>query len=325
MYNFRIAITPSGVPHIGNMYILLTNYILKSKIIGNIILRFDDTNEKKNKIINKFYILKKLKNNGIFFKKIFNQKKFLNLYFKKINIFKKNSFKKLFFNNKIKYININYSFSIIFKNFKIKYFDNNYGLLNYKINLEKIILIKKIGIPTYNFSTLFDDFYNNTIIIIRGKEWLNQIPFQLILCKKYNLFFNFNHLSNINFLNGKKISKRNFCLIKNINFFIFLKKIKKILNNNKDIKYLIIEKQKKNFNKINNYIMLNIIHLINHINFKEINNLIKIKINFIQYFKKITDFSNLNFSFKLLKDLKNIFFLKKIKILILKIKKYEFI
>lgn len=326
MYNFRIAITPSGVPHIGNIYVLLTNYILKNKIIGNITLRFDNTNEKKNKLINKFYILKKLKNNGIFIKKIKKQTDFNSLYIKNIINFKKNSFKKIFFNNKIKNKNINYSFFIILKNCKINYFDNNYGLLNYKIQLEKTILIKKIGIPTYNFSTLFNDYYNNTLIIIRGKEWLNQIPFQLFLCKKYNFFFNFNHLPNINYLNGKKLSKRNFYLINNINIFFFFKKIKKNLNSIKDIKYLIIEKKKKYIKKINNYIMINLIYLIKNTNFKEIYNLISLKINFLKHFRQLNiDFSNLNFFQKILKNIKNIFFFQKMKILILKIKKYEFI
>ncbi|MBY0585451.1 hypothetical protein K5B08_00945, partial [Candidatus Carsonella ruddii] len=120
MYNFRIAITPSGFPHIGNIFIFLSNYLLKIKTIGNIILRFDDTNEKKNKLINKFYILKKLKKNGIYIKKIIKQKNFLNYYLKYLSKFKKNSFKKNFFNNKIKEKNILYSYLIIFKNYQIR-------------------------------------------------------------------------------------------------------------------------------------------------------------------------------------------------------------
>ncbi|WP_433928017.1 glutamate--tRNA ligase family protein [Candidatus Carsonella ruddii] len=326
MYNFRIAISPSGEPHIGNFYIILANYFLKIKILGNIILRFDDTNEKKNKLINKFYILKKLKNNGIFIKKILKQKNFINLYIKKsINLIK-NSFNKYFLNKKIKKNNINYCLSIILKKCNINYFDNNYGNFIYKISIENIILIKNIGIPTYNFSTLIDDFYNNTIIIIRGKEWLNQIPFQLSVCKKYNFFFNFNHLSNINNFNGKKLSKRNLFFTKKFNIFIFLKKIKKIFNKIKDLKYLILEKKKKKINKINNYIMINLISIIQNIKFDEIINFIKIKIILIKYLKNIKiKFSNLNFSFKLLKDVNNFYFFKKVKLLILKIKKYEFI
>ncbi|UNB91993.1 glutamate--tRNA ligase family protein [Candidatus Carsonella ruddii] len=325
MLNLRLAITPSGIPHLGNLFVLLLNYFLKIKIFGNIFLRFDDTNEKKNKLLNNFFIIKSLKKNGIFIKNIINQKFFLNFYIKNMLKFKKSYFNKLYFNNKILKKNLNYSFIIILKNCIIKYLDNNYGIFIYKIYLEKIILIKKNGVPTYNFSTLIDDYYNNIFIILRGKEWLNQVPFQLCLCKIKNFFFNFNHLLNINNLNGKKISKRNFSLTKN-NIFLFLKNIKNFFKKNKDFKLMLLEKKKYNLKKINNFIMINLINILKITTINKIINLINIKKYFFYLLKKIKiEFSNLNFSNKILLDIKNIFFLNKIKLLIIKIKKYEFI
>ncbi|MGK2931080.1 MAG: glutamate--tRNA ligase family protein [Candidatus Carsonella ruddii] len=311
MYNIRIAISPSGKPHLGNLFILLINYFLKIKTCSNIFLRFDNTNEKKNKIINNYLIIKSFKKNGIFIKNIIKQKKFLNFYLKKIFFYKKNCFGKTIINKKINIKNLNYSYLIFFKNCKVIFFDNNYGYLFYNIYLEKNIIIKNNGIPTYNFSSIINDILNNIFIIIRGKEWLNQIPFQIILCSINNFFLNYNHLSNINNINNKKISKRNLLNYKK-NIFIILKKIKKFFNYNKDIKILLFKNKKKIFKRINNYILnLNLINL----------NLLKI------FFKKknIFFFSKINFNNNLFIIIKKNKLINKIKLIILKIKKYEFI
>lgn len=46
---FRFAPSPTGPLHIGNIRILLYNYILYKKYNGIFILRIDDTNYKKTK------------------------------------------------------------------------------------------------------------------------------------------------------------------------------------------------------------------------------------------------------------------------------------
>ncbi|XRA05349.1 MAG: glutamate--tRNA ligase family protein [Candidatus Carsonella ruddii] len=312
MFNIRIAISPSGKPHLGNLFILLINYFLKIKICSNIILRFDNTNEKKNKIINKFLIIKSFKKNSVFFKNIINQKNFLIFFLKKNFFYKKNCFGKKIINKKINIKNLNYSYLFFLKNCKINFFDNNYGNLLYNIFLEKNIIIKNTGIPTYNFSSIINDILNNIFIIIRGKEWLNQLPFQILLCNINNIFLNYHHLPNINNINNKKFSKRNLFNNKK-NIFIILKKIKKIFNYNKDIKILFFKSKKKIFKKKNNYIF-NL-------------NLLNLNILNIFYKKKINDFffSKINFNSKILEIIKKNKLIKKIKLIILKIKKYEFI
>ncbi|MFI4847066.1 MAG: glutamate--tRNA ligase family protein [Candidatus Carsonella ruddii] len=312
MFNIRIAISPSGKLHLGNLFILLINYFLKIKICSNIFLRFDNTNEKKNKIINKFLIIKSFKKNGVFIKNIINQKKFLFFFLKKNFFYKKNCFGKKIINKKINIKNLNYSYLFFLKNCKINFFDNNFGYLLYNIFLEKNIIIKNTGIPTYNFSGVINDIFNNIFIIIRGKEWLNQIPFQIILCKLNNFFLNYNHLPNINNINNKKLSKRNLFNNKK-NIFVILKKIKKIFNYNKDIKTLFFKSKKKIFKKNNNYI-LNL-------------NLLNLNILNIFFKKKINNFffSKINFNNKILEIIKNNKLIKKMKLIILKIKKYEFI
>ncbi|MGK2916078.1 MAG: glutamate--tRNA ligase family protein [Candidatus Carsonella ruddii] len=310
MYNIRIAIAPSGKPHLGNLFILLINYFLKIKICSNIILRFDNTNEKKNKIINKFLIIKSFKKNGIFIKNVINQKKFLLFFLKKIFFYKKNCFGKKIINKKINIKNLNYSYLFFLKNCKINFFDNNYGNFFYNVFIEKNIIIKNTGIPTYNFSSIINDIFNNIFIIIRGREWLNQIPFQIVLCNINNFFLNFNHLSNINNINNKKLSKRNLFYNKK-NIFIVLKKKKNFLNYNKDIKILLFKNKKKFFKKNNNYI-LNL-----SLNLNLLNILLKKK-------QKIF-FSKINFNNKIYKIIKKNKLIDKIKLIILKIKKYEFI
>lgn len=57
----RFAPSPTGPIHIGNIRILLYNFILYKKYNGIFYLRIDDTNKKKNKIIYIKYIYKTLK------------------------------------------------------------------------------------------------------------------------------------------------------------------------------------------------------------------------------------------------------------------------
>ncbi|AFP83777.1 putative glutamyl-tRNA synthetase [Candidatus Carsonella ruddii CS isolate Thao2000] len=321
MFNFRIAISPSGIPHIGNFFIILINYILKNKLFGNIILRFDNTNQKKNKNINKIFIIKFLKKIGIFLKKEKNQLNYFYLYiFFLFKIKKKKiSFKKEYFNLKIIKKNINYSFFLLIYFCKIKFLDNNFGNFYFFFFSKKIILLKSNGIITYNYSSIINDYFYNIFIILRGKEWLNQIPFQLILNKIFNKKLFFHHIPNINNNYGKKISKRNF--LYNFNLFdifkifnFYYKKIFNILKFNfffkKDIKIFFNKKKNIFYNNINKYIYY--FFLLFKIKF-----CFNIKNNV--NFKNILNYNNL---LKLFLEEKNFFFYKKIKKIIFF---YEFI
>ncbi|AFP84149.1 putative glutamyl-tRNA synthetase [Candidatus Carsonella ruddii HT isolate Thao2000] len=323
MYSNRIAITPSGVPHLGNNFIFFINYILKNKILNNLILRFDDTNKKNNKIINQFFILKNLKKNGIFFKKKIKQTDFL-LYYIKKNIFnKKNCYKKIFINNKIKKKNLFYSINIIINNCKIFFFDNNYNLLKYNFFFNNFIFIRSNMIPIYHYSSIIDDNYHNIKLIIRGKEWIDQVSLQLLLINKFNFNFNFHHTSNIKKINNKKLSKRN--NNKNIvNNILFFKKNKCVFFKNKDYKIITLEKKKKSFLKLNNYIMINLLHFIKNLNIENFSLFLKSKILYLKDLKFEINFSNLNFFNKIYKNIKELNFFDK-NSFINNIKNYEFI
>ncbi|WMC20381.1 MAG: glutamate--tRNA ligase family protein [Candidatus Carsonella ruddii] len=326
MFNTRIAITPSGSPHLGNCYIFLINYILKNKILGNIILRFDDTNQKKNKIINKFFIIKNLKKNGIFLKNIIKQTNFIFFYDKKNNYKnKKVCFKKIFFNNKIKKKNLSYSISNIINNCLLFFFDNNFKFLKYKINFFISPFFRKNFIPIYNYSSLIDDFFYNIFIILRGKEWLNEIPFQLILYKKFKLINQFHHLPNINYLNNKKLSKRNIKKNNLYNIFIFFKKKKFFFKNNKDLKFVLLNRKIKHLKKKNNFIMINLLYFIKKLSIENFSMFLKSKILYLKDLEFKIDFSNLNFFKKIFESLENLNINNKILSIIKSIKQYEFI
>ncbi|MGP4128181.1 MAG: glutamate--tRNA ligase family protein [Candidatus Carsonella ruddii] len=325
MYNIRIAITPSGVPHLGNSYIFLINYILKNKILGNIILRFDNTNQKKNKVINKFFIIKNLKKNGIFLKNIINQTDYIFLYIKKKNINKKICFKKIFINNKIKKKNLSYSITNIINNCKIFFFDNNFKLFKYKINFVIFPFFRKNFIPIYNYSTLIDDHLHNIFLILRGKEWLNQIPFQLILSKKIKFKNQFNHLPNINNLNNKKLSKRDRNQFNSINASFFFKKNKNFFKNNKDFKFVYQNKKKNQIKKINNYIMTNLLYFIKNLSIENFSMFLKSKILYLKDLEFNINFSNLDFLKKIFENLTDLNINDQISLIIKNIKNYEFI
>ncbi|WMC19190.1 MAG: glutamate--tRNA ligase [Candidatus Carsonella ruddii] len=324
MYNIRIAITPSGIPHLGNCYIFLINYILKNKILGNLILRFDDTNQKKNKIINKFFIIKNLKKNGIFIKNIIKQTSFIFFYIKKKNINKKICFKKIFINNNIKKKNLSYSISYIINNCKINFFDNNFKSFKYKINFNVFPIFRKNFIPIYNYSSLIDDYLQNIFIILRGKEWLNQIPLQIILLKNFQFKNQFNHLPNINYLNNKKLSKRNKINFK-FNIFIFFKKNKNFFKNNKDFKFVFQNKKKSHIKKINNFIMINLLYFIKNLSIENFSMFLKSKILYLKDLEFNINFSNLDFFKKIFENLKDLNINDKILSIIKNIKNYEFI
>ncbi|WXB47419.1 MAG: glutamate--tRNA ligase family protein [Candidatus Shikimatogenerans sp. Tmey] len=80
--NFRFAPEPSGYIHLGHIKSLYLNYLLKKKINGNLILRFDDTNPKKSKIKYVKHIIKYLNKTNIKFNKITYASDYFNLLYK---------------------------------------------------------------------------------------------------------------------------------------------------------------------------------------------------------------------------------------------------
>ncbi|XBT18376.1 MAG: glutamate--tRNA ligase [Candidatus Shikimatogenerans sp. Tduv] len=221
----RFAPSPTGPLHIGNIKILLYNYILYKKYKGKFYLRIDDTNIKKSKNIYIKYIFNtfkwllniNIKKSNII---VFKQSNRLNIYKKYINILLKNKYayyaydtKKEIKNIKKKYkykkkiFNYNYKtrklmnntyntkykkkkkYVIRFNNIpnkNIKIYDLIYGKIIYKTNyIDDIILFKSNGYPTYHFANVIDDYKFNINCVIRGKEWLSTTILHVLLYKAF--------------------------------------------------------------------------------------------------------------------------------------------
>ncbi|XBT18696.1 MAG: glutamate--tRNA ligase family protein [Candidatus Shikimatogenerans sp. Tcar] len=176
----RFAPSPTGPLHIGNIRILLYNYILYKKYNGFFILRIDDTNYKKTKIKYVKYIFKtlkwllnlKIKKNNNFLK--FKQSKRLKIYNKYIQIMLKKNYAYYAYDSKkdIKYIKNKYKINN--KNFEYNYktrlfMNNKFNLYNFKKKKKYVIRYNNIPNKIINFKDLI---YGNIKI---NTKFLNDV------------------------------------------------------------------------------------------------------------------------------------------------------
>ena len=73
------------------------------------------------------------------------------------------------------------------------------------------VLIKKDGQPSYHFACVIDDYLMNITHVIRGKEWLERTPEQILLYEMMGMKEEmplFAHLPEITALNGEVIPKK---------------------------------------------------------------------------------------------------------------------
>ena len=75
--------------------------------------------------------------------------------------------------------------------------------------ISEFVLIKRDGIPTYNFANVIDDHLMEMTHVLRGEEHISNTPKQLALYKMFNWEPPiFGHLTIITNMEGKKLSKR---------------------------------------------------------------------------------------------------------------------
>ena len=84
------------------------------------------------------------------------------------------------------------------------------GKIQFNSNeISEFVLIKRDGIPTYNFANVIDDHLMEMTHVVRGEEHISNTPKQLAL---YDMFGweppKFGHLTIITNMEGKKLSKR---------------------------------------------------------------------------------------------------------------------
>jgi len=96
------------------------------------------------------------------------------------------------------------------KNEKIEFDDAVYGKIKYNSNeIDEQVLIKSDGFPTYHLAVVVDDHEMEITHIMRGEDWLPSTPKHVLLYKAFGWEMpEFIHLPNILGENKKKLSKR---------------------------------------------------------------------------------------------------------------------
>ncbi|PIM96156.1 Glutamate--tRNA ligase [Candidatus Hodgkinia cicadicola] len=232
----RIAPSPTGILHLGNLYSVLANVLFSHKYNSKLILRIEDTDIQRNKInaieniyedlnkirvnidessknpglygpykqterihIYKFYIKKLLKMGGCFFCKCS---------FKRVNILKKIN---LLLGDPPTYdgkcLNRNYLTGKI----RLKVPKTGICVGDYKINWSNVDMqvLWANSKPTYHFANVIDDQLMKISHVLRGRDWLTSFPKHILI----NSFLGFNmpkyyHIPLICNKTESKLSKR---------------------------------------------------------------------------------------------------------------------
>lgn len=230
---FRIAPSPTGELHLGNLYIFLWNLVLAHKKNGKVILRIDDTdldrNSNKNFEKETIDLLSKF---GFEFEFAIKQSSRISLYQQIAEELVK--YKKAYYCmcSKERLQNLKKDKNYIYDRFCI---NKNYtsGILRLINNEEvkgedvvrgnvigyytgDIILMRENGIPTYHFASCVDDFLFDILYIVRSVEWLPFMNTHTVLFNYLNDVFGnekkymplFLHLPLLKEKTGLKLSKR---------------------------------------------------------------------------------------------------------------------
>jgi glutamyl/glutaminyl-tRNA synthetase len=175
----RIAPSPTGYLHLGTLRTALLNYLLAKSSNGHFVLRIDDTDKKRNKKEYIDYIYDKMSFFGLNYDISFKQSERLERY-KEI--------------------------SIKIGNKTDKGIELNMGDYN-------MVILRKDGYPTYNFSSILDDYDYDITHIIRGVDHIANESKQKIIWNKicdvegFKKFPNIIH-AGLLFDGNKKLSKR---------------------------------------------------------------------------------------------------------------------
>ncbi|BGI51291.1 MAG: glutamate--tRNA ligase [Buchnera aphidicola (Ceratovacuna japonica)] len=238
----RFAPSPTGNLHFGNIRTALFSWLFAKKNKGEFILRIEDTDNLRNKPKSVKNIVEVMKWLGLnwdgkiyfqsrrfsFYKKIINamlEKKIAYKCYCSENDLKKKKKNQILNNKKPKYDgtcrsfknNVFFkdkSFVIRFKSPKsgyVKFNDEIRGNIKFKNSeLDDFIILRRNGIPTYNFCVVVDDLHMGITHVIRGEDHISNTPKQInIFCSLKANIPKYAHLPMILSEEKKKISKKN--------------------------------------------------------------------------------------------------------------------
>lgn len=213
VYNTRIAPSPTGFIHLGNIRTAYHNWLAARSTGGKFILRIDDTDKERNKEEYVDKIFDTFKWLGLDFDETFRQSETEKANVGLARCLVKDGLAEVIEGGAIRLVNIPHIpdawTDIVAGDIKVS--DKDRDVLN------NIIIVRSDGSPTYNFSSILDDMFSDVNLIIRGTDHISNTIKQLVilhamasitdLAKTFLEKIKFAHVGLV-FEKGKKLSKR---------------------------------------------------------------------------------------------------------------------
>ncbi|MEG1502158.1 MAG: glutamate--tRNA ligase family protein [Synergistaceae bacterium] len=214
----RFAPSPTGSLHIGGAHTALFNWLWARRSGGTFVLRIEDTDRERSTPEYEQSIMDGMKWMGLDWDEgpdkpgeygPYRQSERIDLY---------NKYAQLLIDNNQAYELDGAIFFKVPAGKKIEFDDMVYGHIevmseNASVNqdgtIKDIVIIKKDGMPTYNYAVVIDDFTMNINTVIRGEDHIINTPKQLLIYDALGFKApKFAHLPMILGKNKKKLSKR---------------------------------------------------------------------------------------------------------------------
>ena len=198
----RIAPSPTGIPHIGNTWTALFNYLFAKKNKGKFFLRIEDTDQKRVVEGSKEAIFEILSWLGFAIDETFVQSERIDIYKKHSQILKDKGV--LYEKEGALFVKMptdrDYSWTDAIGDKEIRFPGSDQ---------KDFVAVKADGYPTYHFASVVDDHLMEISHVIRGNEWISSTPKHLYLYEAFG--WNppvFAHLPVILGPDRQKLSKR---------------------------------------------------------------------------------------------------------------------
>jgi len=197
----RIAPSPTGFLHIGNVYTALFNYVLAKKMGGKFILRIEDTDRKRLVKGAQEVIIEGLKWFGLEFEGPYIQSERLEIYREQAE---------LLVDKKVAYRKDGAIWLKIPKDQEISFVDEVRGKITINSNeVNDQVLLKSNGYPTYHLAVVVDDYLMRITHVMRAEEWLSSVPKHVLIYQGLDWPLpKFIHLPLLRNEDRSKISKR---------------------------------------------------------------------------------------------------------------------
>ena len=197
----RIAPSPTGLAHVGNVYVAIFNYAFAKKNKGKFILRIEDTDIKRHNPKAEKVIFDAFEWLGLDYDEgPYRQSERLNLYQK---------YAQELIKQKLAYQNEG---AVRFKvsSGKTNWDDLVRGKIEFQNDqIKDFVILKSDGYPTYNFAVVIDDWLMKISHVIRAEEHISNTPRQIMIYQALGAKLpQFAHLPLLRNADHSKISKR---------------------------------------------------------------------------------------------------------------------